>query len=111
MSTEINELWNNIARTINTGDHVGYAYDECHKIYVILDPGLFDKDPWPEYAPFYYVLEPDEHGVGLELLKEWFNASCGLRFIQAVTRDAEGDNVYTDLIEQFHPAYDEDDED
>ena len=56
------------------------AWDTCHKIYLAMDAG---QERWfrQNYAPDIFTGTPDEM---LAKLHEWWNESCGLRFISAV---------------------------
>lgn len=73
------------------------AWDGCHKIYLAMDE--------TEAAWFNDNYEHVFAGTPEELLKtvtEWYDGSCGLRFINAVHHDAEDPNRgFKDLIPQF----------
>src|ERR1044072_1741228 len=68
------------------------AFDGCHKIYLQMDPGQTQQMRDWGYGEdndslLQAVVDPEE---ALETLKEWWDVSCGLRFINAV-RTVEGD--------------------
>lgn len=90
------------------GDAVLVAWDGCHKMYVALDEveAQWFRESYP------HVVEGDAD-VLLATLEKWWDASCGLRFINGVSRNPEtGDSDFTALIEQFEDEeYDEDEED
>lgn len=87
------------------------AWDTCHKIYLAMDA---EQAEWfrENYAPDIYEGTPDEM---VKKLHEWFDESCGLRFINAVeTNHADPNAGYTALIPQGAEDggwYDDDDED
>ncbi len=83
----------------------GIAYDNCHKIYVLMDNEQMVLMEGYGYDP---LLSKDELSSSemLWLLRKWYEGSCGLRFIQAVTTNPENPNAgFEHLIDQF--AYDE----
>lgn len=71
---------------------VSISWDGCHKIYIAMDGKSHDKQVQYGYKP---LLIDDN---SLNTLKEWFGASCGLRFINSISNG----NVFNDLIPQFH---------
>ena len=89
----------------------GIAFDTCHKIYV-----LMDEEQVTETRGYGYGDEPDSFftcedktpSEMLSILKEWFEKSCSLKFIQAVETNHEDPNAgYTSLIEQGAKDYEE----
>lgn len=89
------------------------AWDTCHKIYVLMDDAQVEQMREYEYDPLITSDEqtPDEM---LNTIKDWFNKSCGLRFIEAVSSVPEGEDPnegYETLIGQGEYDEDEDDED
>lgn len=113
-SDNLDEGWNAVREYLN--DAVLIAFDGCHKIYLAMDEAeadFFRKN----YQP---VDEFDNGGVleGLspaelyEELTEWWDASCSLRFVQAVWRDSEDPNAgFVSLISQCAGWKDDEDED
>ena len=67
----------------------GIAFDECHKIYVLLDDAQMGQMKEWGYDPLLSAddLTPKEM---LATLRKWYHDSCGLRFISAV-RTVAGD--------------------
>ena len=63
------------------------AWDNCHKIYLLLDDEQVEITRGYGYDPLITAEEatPDEM---MRKLEEWYNDSCGLRFIQAVSTNA-----------------------
>lgn len=85
------------------------AWDECHKIYLAMDDTQADwfRDEYPA------VVEGSPEHL-LTTLEEWFDKSCGLRFINAVsTNEADPNAGFVTLIPQGADEYDDgyDDED
>lgn len=78
---------------------VSISWDGCHKIYITLDEASHQRQIDWGYEP-EPVTDKEE---ALATLFSWFDVSCGLRFIDAVSSDAGFD----DVIAQF----DYDDED
>lgn len=63
-----------------------FAFDSCHKIYLVNSKE--DKDELTEYGYDFYPIDQ---------LKEAYERSCSLRFIQDMT-------TFKDIVEQFKPA-------
>ena len=81
-------------------DAKGIAWDTCHKIYVLMDDEQMVLMKSYEYDP---LLSADTMAQSemLATLKQWFELSCGLRFIQAVTTHPTDANLgFESLIEQ-----------
>ena len=80
---------------------VSITWEGCHKIYITLDMETHDQ-----LIEFGYKMVAVEDKAGalpeaLNKLWEWWSASCGLRFINAI----EGKSTFSDVIPQFD--YDE----
>ena len=67
----------------------GIAFDTCHKIYVLMDDEQMAQMKEYGYDPLFSSddLTPSEM---FETIQTWWNASCGLRFVNAV-RTVNGD--------------------
>ena len=78
----------------------GIAFDECHKIYVLMDDGQMAQMKEYGYDPLISAdtTTPDEM---LKTIKGWYATSCGLRFVSGV-RSVDGDpnEGFIDLIGQ-----------
>jgi hypothetical protein len=88
---------------------VALAWDGCHKIYILMDDeqanltrsygyGSGDGDSvfqWIEH-------EPEGRARAAATLREWWDESCGLRFINTI-RTVPGDpnDGFADIIAQF----------
>jgi hypothetical protein len=78
----------------------GIAFDTCHKIYVLMDTEQVAQMREYEYELIHDCVEMNPSQM-LETLKEWFEKSCSLRFIEAVeTNHADANAGFTTLIEQ-----------
>jgi hypothetical protein len=81
-------------------DALGMYWDGCHKIYLSMD-----EEDVAKMADYGY----DFHEPDFDLLKEWFDQSCGLRFVSAVHTNHDDPNAgYESLIPQF--AFDDEEE-
>ena len=78
----------------------GIAFDECHKIYVLMDDGQMAQMKEYGYDPLIAAdtTNPEEM---LATIKGWYENSCGLRFVSGV-RSVDGDpnEGFIDLIGQ-----------
>jgi hypothetical protein len=92
-------------------DAKGIAWDTCHKIYVLMDDEQVALMREYEYDP---LITSDEMSDGemLDKIIEWYDQSCGLRFVQAVTTNPTYPNDgFINLIPQFFEDDEEDEED
>lgn len=79
------------------------AWDTCHKIYLLMDDAQIEKMREYEYDPLITKDEMSDHDM-FETVKRWYNDSCGLRFVEAVSTmpDGEDPNLgFETLIGQF----------
>ena len=89
-------------------DAKAIAWDTCHKIYVLMDDEQVALMRQYEYDPIITASEQTPSQM-LETIKEWYEQSCGLRFVSAVETNISDPNAgFTDLIPQ---GYEEDCED
>lgn len=95
------DRWENIAAVLRT-DAVSIAWDTCHKIYVLLDEPQHKLMASYGYDPLYRIDAIGGPDAALAILRQWWDESCGLRFINSV-RTVPGDpnDGFTDLIPQF----------
>ena len=101
--------WTKVEERI--GDAHSIAFDGCHKIYLNMDAEQTRQTESYGYnedgSQMRYAADRTR-GELLGILHEWFDESCGLRFINAVsTVDGDPNDGFETLIGQF----DEDDED
>lgn len=82
------------------------AWDECHKIYLALDE---TEAKW--FRESGYTTFSGDTDTMLGKLHDWFDESCGLRFINGVTHNATDPNAgFSQLIAQFELDEWDDDE-
>lgn len=88
----------------------GIAWDTCHKIYVLMDNEQvkamrgygYGNANNPDSLITDSEMRPDEF---YEQLESWYEKSCGLRFIQALSTGEQGEPVFYDIISQFDGEY------
>jgi hypothetical protein len=86
-------------------DAKGIAFDGCHKIYVLMDDAQMAKMVEYGYGEDdgSYLITADEMTKRqmLTTLENWYENSCGLRFINGVsTVDGDPNEGFVDLIPQ-----------
>ena len=77
------------------------AWDTCHKIYVLMDDEQVELMREYGYDPLITKdqMTPEQM---LTTLEEWYEESCSLRFINAVsTNHIDPNKGFESLIEQF----------
>lgn len=93
------KAWERVATEVDRGAW-GIAWDGCHKTYIAMDQQQHEwfKDSGYEYLD---VQSWDTDSV-VNQLREWFEQSCFLRFINSVhTTSPNPNDGYTALISQF----------
>jgi hypothetical protein len=89
-------------------DAKAIAWDTCHKIYLLMDDEQVELMRGYGYEPLITADEMTPTDM-LETLKDWYENSCFLRFIDAVTTNHEDPNEgFETLIGQFEGEEDED---
>jgi hypothetical protein len=87
------------------------AFDTCHKIYLLMDNEQVELMRTYGYDPLITSEEATPEEM-LATLQEWYEDSCGLRFIDAVSTNHENPNAgFETLIGQGDFDEDEEDED
>lgn len=72
------------------------AWDGCHKIYLAMDA---TEAAW--FRENYETVVEDTPDTMLGKVVEWYEDSCALRFVQAVSHNEEDPNAgFRSLIEQ-----------
>ena len=82
-------------------DAKAIAWDTCHKIYILMDSEQVKLMRGYGYDPIITneEMNPDDM---FSLVQEWYENSCSLRFIQAVsTNDINPNLGFESLISQF----------
>ena len=77
------------------------AWDTCHKIYILMDSEQVELMRGYGYDPLITneEMNPDDM---FDKVKEWYESSCSLRFIQAVsTNDIDPNLGFESLVSQF----------
>lgn len=78
----------------------GIAFDTCHKIYVLMDDEQMEMMKGYGYDP---LISADDYTANemLTTVMDWYEDSCGLRFVQAVyTNNDDPNEGFVSLIEQ-----------
>jgi len=77
------------------------AWDNCHKIYILMDSEQVELMRSYGYDPLITneEMNPDDM---FDEVREWYRDSCGLRFIQAVSTNHINPNAgFETLVSQF----------
>jgi hypothetical protein len=78
---------------------VALAWDGCHKIYILMDDeqanltrsyGYGNSDGDSEFQ--WIEHEPDGRARAAATLRDWWDYSCGLRFISTVTSPGQNED-------------------
>lgn len=90
--------WKAVKECLETAYSI--AWDECHKIYVLMDKEEHDKMIGYGYENLIRVKDPLQ---SYETLQKWYSQSCALKFISSVrTVDTDDPNDgFSTLIPQF----------
>ena len=88
-------------------DAKAIAFDTCHKIYLLMDNEQVELMRTYGYDPLITSEEATPEEM-LATLQEWYEDSCGLRFIDAVSTNHENPNAgFETLIGQGDFSEDE----
>lgn len=88
----------------------GIAWDGCHKIYVLMDQNQVELMRDYEYQ-FIVAADDSTYNDMVATVKDWYEKSCPLRFVQAVmTVDGDANEGFSSLIGQFDDDFDDFDE-
>ena len=88
----------------------GIAFDGCHKIYVLMDDEQMSQMKAWGYDPLISASEMSETDMAHQL-QEWYEESCGLRFIEKVSTHPTDPNLGFETIIGQGEDSDEEDED
>lgn len=90
-------------------DAKGIAWDTCHKIYILMDDEQMTLMEQYEYDPLISAntMTPKEM---FDTVWRWYEDSCGLKFIQAVSTFPNGEEDFHEIIGQFNDPNDEEEE-
>lgn len=80
-------------------DAKGIAWDTCHKIYVLMDDEQMRLMREYEYDP---LISSDEMSPSemFKTITDWYDQSCSLRFVEAVTTTENEIEGYEAIIPQ-----------
>jgi hypothetical protein len=96
--SNLDKMWEDVEYELQGADSI--AWDGCHKIYLQMDSRQTAKMFEYGYDPLIMASDSTVPEM-LTTLKEWYNDSCGLRFIQSVrTVEDDPNKGYTNLIPQ-----------
>lgn len=98
MTTSLPIPWDIVAEALRSAASI--AFDGCHKIYVLMDEDQTALMRHYEYDKIITSSESSPEQM-LETVKEWYEDSCSLRLVSAVTSVDGGLNKgFKDLIPQ-----------
>lgn len=69
----------------------GIAWDTCHKVYILMDDEQMTLMEQYEYDPLLSSADLTPKQM-YSLVRKWYNESCGLRFVEAVTTNRQDPN-------------------
>ena len=82
-------------------DCKGIAWDTCHKIYILMDDEQVELMREYQYDPLITTNEMSTDEMFL-LVEDWYDNSCSLRFIEAVSTNHINPNAgFEALVSQF----------
>lgn len=85
----------------------GIGWDGCHKIYILMDDDQMIKMQSYGYDPLISSNQFTPNQM-FKIIQRWWDQSCGLRFISAVSTNEINPNLgFEDLISQFEDQQDE----
>ena len=77
------------------------AWDTCHKIYILMDSEQVDLMKGYGYDPLITTDQMSADEMFL-LVEDWYDSSCSLRFIDAVSTNHINPNAgFETLVSQF----------
>jgi hypothetical protein len=78
----------------------GIAWDECHKIYVLMDDEQVELMREYEYEEIITSKEASPKDM-MDYITSWYGEACGLRFIEAVSSTYDDPNAgFVSLVPQ-----------
>lgn len=91
----MDEYWNDVVDELSSA--LAIAWDGCHKIYLLMDTEQLAITEGYGYD----LLDVGRPEDSLLVLKDWWDLSCGLRFISSVRTHDDPNAGFRDLIPQF----------
>lgn len=97
LDSPLSEYWLAVEEALETARLI--AFDGCHKIYVAMDDeeANYFRQHYNEYGATTFEGAPAEM---MAQVQTWWNQSCGLKFIYAVTATENPNDGYDALIPQ-----------
>ena len=98
MKTKFEDVWEDISYELPNAKAI--AFDGCHKIYVLMDDEQMAQMREYGYDP---LISADDQTADemLTTIMDWYEDSCGLRFVQAVYTNHDDPNEgFVSLIDQ-----------
>ena len=100
-TTDMDDYWNDVAVAMESAKLV--AFDGCHKIYLAMDD---EQTEWfkknyngADCTDRNFTSSPEEM---LKMVREWWDKSCSLRFVNAVWHNEDDPNAgFVSLISQM----------
>ena len=84
------------------GSAKAIAWDNCHKIYILMDSEQVDLMKEYGYEPLITADQMSSDEMFNQVI-EWYEDSCSLRFIQAVSTNHINPNAgFESLVSQFN---------
>ena len=78
----------------------GIGWDTCHKIYILMDNNQMNKMEEYGYNPLISSNQMTTNEM-FETIQSWWDQSCGLRFVSAVSTNEINPNLgFENLISQ-----------
>ena len=91
-------------------DAKGIAWDTCHKIYILMDDNQMELMRSYEYDPLLSKEDVSTDQMN-ELVWNWYENSCGLRFIEVVSTMPEGEDENEGFVTIVPQGWGEEEED
>lgn len=109
-TTTMEDYWHDVAEEVRYAKSI--SFDGCHKIYLAMDETQAEwfKNNYNGASCDDRTFEGTAEQM-LALLKEWYEESCALRFIQSVKTDEADPNAgFNNLIPQCAEEEEEEEE-
>jgi hypothetical protein len=99
MNTTIDKIVRQSPLRDYTASAKAIAWDNCHKIYLLMDDEQVAVMREYEYDPLITSDDMESREM-YDKVAEWYEESCGLRFIQAVYTTRDGEPEFVSIIAQ-----------
>lgn len=106
MAKKFADVWEDVEEALENAE--GIAFEGCHKIYILMDQKqmeLMKEYGYAEEGSFLIPTGEITKAEMLVVLKDWYEKSCALKFIEAVETNEEDPNLgFTHLIPQGYES-------